>query len=193
MGFRFRQSVRLLPGIRLNFSTRGVSTSVGGRGFTLNFGKRGIRTTVGIPGTGISYSEMLTRSGSDGNFGGAAPVTGSSFGWKTWVFIVVAVVFLVRMLGDSEAGRTTTPDAIATAVPAALALPTAVVTAKALNCRAEPTKEAPVVRQLSRHTVVNKLEERQGWARVEPVDASGTTLQPSSCWVAQRFLRTSGG
>jgi hypothetical protein len=192
MGFRFRQSVRLLPGIRLNFSTRGVSTSVGGRGFTLNFGKRGIRTTVGIPGTGISYSEMLTRSGSDGNSGGAAPVTGSSFGWKTWVFIVLAVVFLTRMLGGPEAGRTTAPDAVATPVPAELVLSTAVVTARSLNCRADPTKEARIIRQFSRNTVVGKLEVRQVWVRVKGLEVNGTTTPSSSCWVARRFLRHGG-
>jgi len=59
MAFRFRRSVRLLPGVRLNFSTGGISTSVGGRGAILNFSKRGTRATVGIPGTGISYSERI--------------------------------------------------------------------------------------------------------------------------------------
>ena len=29
MGFRFRRSIKILPGIRLNFGKRGVSTSIG--------------------------------------------------------------------------------------------------------------------------------------------------------------------
>ena len=193
MGFRFRRSVRLLPGIRLNFGTRGVSTSVGGRGFTLNFGKRGIRSTVGIPGTGISYSEMLTRNSADANAGGSAPVTGSSFGWKTWVFILLAVIFLTRLLGGPEAERNTPPDAVATETPAPLVLPQAVVTAKALKCRAAPGKQARVVRQLSRNTTVTQLEMRPGWVRVESSEATGAAVQPPSCWVAERFLRTASG
>lgn len=61
MGFRFRKSVKVLPGVKLNISKSGISTSVGGRGATVNFSKRGTRTTVGIPGTGISYSTMVGK------------------------------------------------------------------------------------------------------------------------------------
>lgn len=57
MGFRFRNSLRIAPGIRLNLGKRGASLSIGGRGATVNVGKDGVRTTVGIPGTGVSYSE----------------------------------------------------------------------------------------------------------------------------------------
>lgn len=58
MGLRFFKSVRLFPGLRLNFSRSGVSTSVGVPGLTLNLGKRGVRRTVSLPGTGLSYSDM---------------------------------------------------------------------------------------------------------------------------------------
>lgn len=61
MGFRFRKSINVLPGVKLNISKSGISTSVGGRGATVNFSKRGTRTTVGIPGTGISYSTMVGK------------------------------------------------------------------------------------------------------------------------------------
>lgn len=55
MGFRFRRSIRLFPGIRVNLSKSGTSLSVGRRGATLNFGKQGVHSTVGLPGTGLSY------------------------------------------------------------------------------------------------------------------------------------------
>lgn len=54
MGIRFRKSVRIFPGFRVNFSTRGVSASVGGAPFTLNISKKGVCSTTSIPGTGIS-------------------------------------------------------------------------------------------------------------------------------------------
>ena len=60
MGFRFRRSVRLIPGIRLNLSTRGASISLGTPGATLNFSGRGARATFGAPGTGFSWSQSLT-------------------------------------------------------------------------------------------------------------------------------------
>jgi hypothetical protein len=56
MGFRFRKSIRIGPGLRWNFGKRGSSLSVGGRGATVNIGSRGVRQTVGFPGTGLSYS-----------------------------------------------------------------------------------------------------------------------------------------
>lgn len=53
---RFRKSVKIMPGVRLNFSKSGVSTSIGRRGATVNVSKRGIRSTLSIPGTGLSWS-----------------------------------------------------------------------------------------------------------------------------------------
>lgn len=55
MGFRFRKSFRILPGLRFNLSKTGVSTSVGPRGMTTNFSRRGVRTTLSWLGTGLSY------------------------------------------------------------------------------------------------------------------------------------------
>ena len=60
MGFRIRRRVKILPGVTLNVSNSGVSTSIGTPGATINVGRRGARGTVGIPGTGISYSEQLS-------------------------------------------------------------------------------------------------------------------------------------
>ncbi len=60
MPFKFRKRIWLLPGLWLNVSKTGVSTSIGGKGATVNFGKRGTRTTLGIPGTGLSYTQTST-------------------------------------------------------------------------------------------------------------------------------------
>jgi hypothetical protein len=60
MGLRFHRSIKLLPGIRLNFGKRGISTSIGVRGAHVTFGKTGTRTTVGLPGSGLSYTHMET-------------------------------------------------------------------------------------------------------------------------------------
>lgn len=70
MGFRFRRSVKLLPGVRLNLGLRGASLSVGGKGLTTNLSGRGIRSTIGIPGTGLTYT---TSSSSGRRRGSAGP------------------------------------------------------------------------------------------------------------------------
>jgi hypothetical protein len=62
MGFlRFRSSFKLFPGVRLNLSKSGVSTSIGRRGTWFTIGPRGTRTTIGIPGTGVSYTEQSSQ------------------------------------------------------------------------------------------------------------------------------------
>ncbi len=60
MGLRFRKSIRLIPGVRLNIGLRRSSLSFGGKGFTYNVGSSGpSRLTVGIPGSGLSYSTTV--------------------------------------------------------------------------------------------------------------------------------------
>jgi len=57
MGFRFRKSIKITPGIKLNIGKKGVSVSIGKRGANVTLGKTGVRTTVGAPGTGMSYTK----------------------------------------------------------------------------------------------------------------------------------------
>ncbi len=59
MAFRFRRSVRVLPGVRVNFTTRGISTTLGPRGFSVNVGQRGTHLNVGLRGTGLSVRTRL--------------------------------------------------------------------------------------------------------------------------------------
>lgn len=53
--FRFRKTFSIFPGVRINLSKTGVSSSIGGNGATVNVGKNGPMVTLGIPGTGLSY------------------------------------------------------------------------------------------------------------------------------------------
>ena len=59
MGFRFRRSVKVFPGVRVNFSGSGVSTSVGSRGTSVTIGKRGTYLNLGVPGTGVSFRQRI--------------------------------------------------------------------------------------------------------------------------------------
>jgi len=88
MGFRFRKSIKLFPGIRINLSKSGVSTSVGVPGATVNFSDKGTRTTVGLPGTGMSYSERIS-----GNKAGPQPGEPEAQGSSNWLLWVIAAIF----------------------------------------------------------------------------------------------------
>lgn len=62
MSWRFRQSFKILPGLKLNLSKTGLSASVGGAPFTINMGTRGLMATASIPGTGISFRQRISGS-----------------------------------------------------------------------------------------------------------------------------------
>jgi hypothetical protein len=64
MGWRFQKRIRILPGLRINLSKSGVSTTVGTKGLSVNLRGDKVRTTIGLPGTGISYSES-SKGGSN--------------------------------------------------------------------------------------------------------------------------------
>jgi Protein of unknown function (DUF4236) len=104
MGFRFRRSIKILPGIRLNFGKRGVSTSIGVRGAHVTFGKTGTRTTVGLPGSGISYThldkpsrERLVASAPD-----PAPESSAPPGkaWRGWLWIALTILAVAAVLAQ---------------------------------------------------------------------------------------------
>lgn len=60
MAIRFRKSIKLAPGIRLNLSKNGLSLTAGVRGASLNFGSRGTYMNTGIPGTGFYSRERIS-------------------------------------------------------------------------------------------------------------------------------------
>lgn len=59
MGWRFRHSFKVIPGVRLNLSRSGLSASIGGAPFTVNVGPRGTYATASLPGSGISFRQKL--------------------------------------------------------------------------------------------------------------------------------------
>lgn len=60
MGWSFRRRIKVIPGVYLNVSKRGVSTSVGVRGASLTFGRDGTYANVGIPGSGLYNRQKIS-------------------------------------------------------------------------------------------------------------------------------------
>jgi hypothetical protein len=61
VGFRFQKRVSLFPGVRINFSPSGISTTIGVRGASVNLGSKGAYLNLGIPGSGLSYRTRLDQ------------------------------------------------------------------------------------------------------------------------------------
>ncbi len=58
MGWRFRRSVKVAPGVRLNFGKRSAGVSIGPRGAKLSVNTKGqYGKSVGLPGTGLSFQK----------------------------------------------------------------------------------------------------------------------------------------
>lgn len=56
MAVRFRRSIKIAPGVKLNLNKKSVGVTVGTKGAHYSVNSKGTRTTtVGIPGTGLSY------------------------------------------------------------------------------------------------------------------------------------------
>nr|DAF59935.1 MAG TPA: Protein of unknown function (DUF4236) [Siphoviridae sp. ctGz830] len=60
MDLRFKKSVKLGKGLKLNVSKNGLSVSAGVKGARVSMNSKGkVKGTVGLPGTGLSYSSTL--------------------------------------------------------------------------------------------------------------------------------------
>jgi hypothetical protein len=76
MGFRFRKSFKIAPGVRVNVGKKSIGISAGVKGARVSVNSSGRKTTtVGLPGTSLSYSKTekiggrktTTRSASSNN------------------------------------------------------------------------------------------------------------------------------
>jgi hypothetical protein len=110
--FRFRRSVKILPGIRLNIGKRGVSTSIGVRGAHVTFGRTGTRTAVGLPGSGLSYTHLeKPHQGATIVPGKAQPATVTEplpkgRAWRGWLWIALALAIGLVLVRNGHAEAT---------------------------------------------------------------------------------------
>ena len=102
--FRFRRSIKLLPGIRLNIGKRGVSTSIGVRGAHVTLGHGKLRETVGLPGTGLSYTHVEGAHQAHQEGHGEAQllpvpdVLPKGRAWRGWLWIALLVAIVAAAM-----------------------------------------------------------------------------------------------
>lgn len=120
MGFRFRKSFKVAPGVKLNLGKKSAGVSVGGKGFRKSFSTSGRSTTsVGIPGTGLSYvstsgnSSNSKRSSSKGNNNMSSSKKGGCGIIAIPIFIVLLIIGGISSCvgGDDETTTTTVSSA----------------------------------------------------------------------------------
>lgn len=70
MGFRFRKSFKVAPGVKLNFNKKSTGVTFGDKGLHYTVNSSGKSTmSAGIPGTGLYYTESSGGNGSGQNNG----------------------------------------------------------------------------------------------------------------------------
>ena len=99
MGFRFRKSFKVGPGVKLNIGKKSAGVSVGGKGFRTSVNSSGRKTTsVGVPGTGLSYVSSSSGSSSSKRKGSANSMSSSKKG-GCWLILVPIIIILVIISG----------------------------------------------------------------------------------------------
>jgi len=112
MGLRFRKSIKILPGVKLNLGKKSAGVSIGTNGARYSVNSSGRKTsTVGIPGTGLSY----VKSG-----GGGKKSDKSSKSGLPWRLIIAVAVLVFILIGgiaactDSDKDQPTTTASVET-------------------------------------------------------------------------------
>lgn len=96
MGFRFRKSISLGKGIRLNVGKKGLGISAGVKGFRVGVGSRGAYTSSSIPGTGISWVNYA-KGNKTNNIPSNNPSQASQ-GFSPGCLLVIIAVLLIAFL-----------------------------------------------------------------------------------------------
>ena len=185
MGFRFRRSVKLFPGLRLNFGKRGISASIGVRGAHVTYGPTGTRTTVGLPGSGLSYTHFDKPHRDVPIPAAAEPPTdpggrqGSAWRGFLWIGLIVTVLIIAfdRLTTPPPPMQLPTP-------PRTLAQAAAQTAAQAVdNERVAEIKRAALGVTQIRHVVANSNTLR----------LSQVTMMPKGTICYQLHLQNSRG
>lgn len=62
MALRFRRTMKIAPGLRINLTKKGVSARVGPRGAGVTVGTSGSTVSAGIPGSGLHVSQKIRKN-----------------------------------------------------------------------------------------------------------------------------------
>lgn len=179
MGLRFRKSLRIAPGVRLNITQSGVSTTLGPRGASVNLGTSGARGNVGIPGTGLSYSQRLS-AGDGGHRGGAAANQAGQSGCAL-LGVIGLIILLVSMCSKDDSSPTAGSSSLLNGNSSEpVVAETRYVSARALNCRAQPSASGAVLAGLRQNDPAEVVDQSGTWSKLRR--ASG------DCWVASSYL-----
>lgn len=93
MAWSWRKRKTIIPGVRLNFGKKGVSTTIGPRGASITLGPNGTYLNTSIPGTGLYNRKKIGGSANTSNM-----TNYSNFGCGTAMLIIASALLWVVLL-----------------------------------------------------------------------------------------------
>src|SRR5262245_7092730 len=117
MPWRLWRRIKIGPGVTVNLSKSGLSTSLGPRGAKVTLGRGRVRRTLGIPGTGLFCTTTSNQiksapGGQPDSLLPEAPIAHASqragrsrlgsLGWVAAAVVVLAVVGYATGLGNTS-------------------------------------------------------------------------------------------
>lgn len=98
--FRFKKSIKILPGLKFNLNKNSTSFTIGKRGLHYTMNSRGKNTTsIGIPNTGLSYVNTFNETNkSYGNTNFSVPSNTSNISQKIKKPFYKRIWFIVLLL-----------------------------------------------------------------------------------------------
>lgn len=165
MGLRFRKSIKILPGVKLNLGKKSAGVSAGTTGARYSVNSSGRKTsTVGIPGTGLSYSKSS---------GGGKKSDKGSKSVLPWRLILTVGILIFILIGgiaactDSDDEPTTTITAAETTTEAEPESKTSIIEAVAALSPHETTAEAAETTEKATEKLTEAKTEKKPEKRTE--------------------------
>lgn len=107
MAWSYRKRIKIAPGVNINLSKSGISTSVGPKGAKINVGPKGTSLYTGIPGTGIYNRTKLSSRNNRNNSSSynKSSLTGSGPDKKDktgciWLVVLGCLISIIVILSD---------------------------------------------------------------------------------------------
>lgn len=191
MGWRFRKSIKILPGVKLNFNKKSVGITFGGKGAHYTINSKGKRTaSIGIPGTGLYYTES-SRSSKKGS-SPAPSMQSNNFQSKkpralgclipTLIFIIL-VSLSGAMLSENSSSSDMDANYETSSAPETETETQSVetmYTTASLNVRSGPGTEYDIITTLDVGEAVAVIQVLDNWAELE--------FSPSPAYVSLNYL-----
>ncbi len=106
MAWSYRKRIKIAPGVNINLSKSGISTSVGPKGAKINVGPKGTSLYTGIPGTGVyNRTKLSSRNNRNNSSSYKSSLNGSGSEKKDktgciWLIVLGCIISIIIILSN---------------------------------------------------------------------------------------------